>query len=48
MDNDGEKKVYPKDTLIIRARLYDIDEVKNQLYTLVGKDFEITVKEIVE
>ena len=44
MDNDGEKKIYPGDTLVIRARIFDEEEVKNNLYTLVGRDHEIIVK----
>ena len=46
MDNDGEKKIYPGDTLTIRARLYDEEAVKAQLYTLAGKDHEIIIKSI--
>ena len=46
MDNDGEKKIFPGDTLTIRARLYDEEAVKNQLYTLAGKDHEIIIKSI--
>ena len=46
MDNDGEKKIYPGDTLSIRARLYDEEAVKKQLYTLAGKDHEIIIKSI--
>ncbi len=45
MDSDGEKKIYPGDTLVIRSRLYDENEVKKQLYSLVGYDHEITVKD---
>ncbi len=46
MDNDGEKQIFPGDTLTIRARLYDEEAVKNQLYTLVGKDHEIVVTSV--
>lgn len=41
MDNDGEKKLYAGDTLILRARYYDEEEIKRQLHALVGNDSEI-------
>lgn len=40
--NDGEKRLYPGDKLTARARYYDIDEIKKDLSSLVGTDFEIT------
>ena len=46
MDNDGEKKIYPGDTLIIRVRLYDENEVRDQLRTLLGNEHPITVKSV--
>ena len=46
MDNDGEKKIYPGDTLIIRVRLYDENEVRDQLRTLLGNEYPITVKSV--
>lgn len=36
MDNDGEKKLYAGDTLIIRAKYFDESELKSHLYSLVG------------
>ncbi|MBQ7916582.1 MAG: chloride channel protein [Firmicutes bacterium] len=41
MDSDGEKKLYAGDTIVLRVRYYDEDEVKNYLYGLVGREQEI-------
>ena len=41
LDNEGEKKIYAEDTLLLRARYYDEAELRRQLYALVGTDFEI-------
>jgi len=45
MDHDGERKLYPGDTVILRSRLYDEEEVRQYLYTLVGTDHEIVTHE---
>ena len=42
-DLDGEKQLRVGDTLVIRARTYDVEELKDFLYDLVGKDNEIIV-----
>ena len=42
MDNDGEKKLYVGDTLIVRARYYDEEELRRLLQGLVGTDHAIT------
>ncbi|MBO5870308.1 MAG: chloride channel protein [Clostridia bacterium] len=42
MDNDGEKKLYVGDTLVLRAKFFDEDEIRKLLVGLVGKDHEIT------
>ncbi len=42
MDNDGEKKLYVGDTVILRARYFDEEEIRNLLFGLVGRDHEIT------
>ena len=42
MDNDGEKKLYVGDTLVLRAKFYDEDEIRSLLIGLVGKEHEIT------
>ena len=41
MDNDGEKKLYAGDTIVMRSRYYDESEIKKQLCGLVGSDYEI-------
>jgi H+/Cl- antiporter ClcA len=46
MDNDGEKKLFVGDTVILRARYFDEEELKNLLFGLVGKEFEIHKTEI--
>ncbi len=46
MDNDGEKKFYAGDTLVIRVQLYDEGYVTKYLYDLVGRDHEMTVTEL--
>ncbi len=46
MDNDGEKKFYAGDTLVIRVQLYDEQYVTDYLYDLVGRQHEMTVTEI--
>ena len=46
MDNDGEKKLYVGDTVILRARYFDEEELKKLLFGLVGKEFEIHKTEV--
>ena len=46
MDNDGEKKLYAEDTLVLRAKFYDEDEIRKILEGLVGKKYEITRIEV--
>ena len=41
MDNDGEKKLYEGDTLVLRAKYFDEEEIKNHLFDLVGREHEI-------
>ena len=38
MDNDGEKRLYVGDTLVVRAKFFDEDELKNHLKGLVGEN----------
>lgn len=47
MDNGGEKKIYAGDTIVIKIQLYDEEEVKQCLYNLVGRDYEIKELETV-
>ena len=42
-DNDGEKRLYEGDTLVIRARCYDDEEMKDYLHDLVGRGHDINV-----
>ena len=42
-DLDGEKRLHEGDTLVLRARTYNEDELKDFLYDLVGKEHEIIV-----
>ena len=42
-DKDGEKLLYEGDSLIIRARCYDEEEIKDHLYDLMGRDHEIEI-----
>ena len=42
MDNDGEKKLYVGDTVILRARFYDEDEIRSILLGLMGNEHPIT------
>ena len=42
-DNDGEKLLYEGDSIIIRARCYDEEEIKDHLYDLMGRDHEIEI-----
>ena len=46
MDNDGEKKFYAGDTIVIRVQLYNEDYVTKYLYDLVGRDHEMIKTEI--
>ena len=41
MDNDGEKKLYVGDTIVLRARFFDENEIRKTLVGLVGSDHEI-------
>lgn len=42
-DNDGEKRLYEGDSIIIRARCYNEEEIIDYLYDLMGRDHEIEV-----
>lgn len=46
MDHDGEKKLYVGDTVILRAKFYDEDEIRCVLRGLVGADHDIKISEI--
>ena len=46
MDNDGEKKLYAEDTLVLRAKYYDEAEIRNILKGLVGDKYEIIKTEV--
>ncbi len=46
MDNDGEKKLYAEDTLVLRAKFYDEDEIRNLLKGLVGDKYDIVRTEV--
>lgn len=46
MDNDGEKKLYAGDTVVLRAKFFDEDEVRSLLRGLVGDMYEITRTEV--
>lgn len=41
MDNDGEKKLYVGDTVVLRARFFDEAEIRKLLIGLVGSEHEI-------
>lgn len=45
-DNDGEKKIYALDKVIIKCKYYDDVEIKKLIEGLVGSDFEIQKIEI--
>jgi NhaP-type Na+/H+ and K+/H+ antiporter len=42
-DNNGEKKLYAGDTVVLHAKYFDEAELKNILFGLVGKDNEIKI-----
>ena len=46
MDHDGEKKLYPGDTIVLRVKTYDEEEIIAELEGLVGRDFEIITTEV--
>ena len=46
MDNDGEKKFYAGDTIVIRVQLYNEAYVTKYLYDLVGRDHEMIKTEL--
>ncbi len=46
LDNDGEKKLYVGDTIVLRARFFEEDEIRKLLIGLVGPDHEINRIEI--
>ena len=46
MDNDGEKKLYVGDTVVLRARYFDEAEIRKLLVGLVGSEHEINKVEI--
>ncbi|MBE6613304.1 MAG: hypothetical protein E7632_12520 [Ruminococcaceae bacterium] len=41
MDNDGDKKLYAGDTIVVRARYFDEADIRRQLHGLVGDAHEI-------
>ena len=41
IDHDGERRLYAGDAIIMRVKFFDEDELKNQLYDLVGREYEI-------
>jgi len=41
MDNDGEKKLYAGDTIVVRARYFDEAQLTALLKDLVGRDSDI-------
>ncbi len=45
MDHDGEKKLYPEDTVVVRSKYYDENELRELFVCLVGNDYEIIKKE---
>lgn len=45
-DNDGEKKLYAKDTIVLRCRYFDEDEIRGIIKDLVGNTYEIERIEI--
>ena len=45
-DNDGEKKIYAKDNIVVRARYYDQSEIESELISLVGNEYKIIKKDI--
>lgn len=46
MDEDGEKKLYAGDTIVLHVQLFDEEKVLNYLYDLVGRDNAIIYNEI--
>lgn len=42
VENEGEKRLYAEDTIIVRAKYSDKERLKTLLYGIVGKDYEIT------
>ncbi len=42
MESLGEKKIYANDTLTLRASFFDEEELKEALYGLVGREYEIS------
>ncbi|MBO5067112.1 MAG: hypothetical protein J6C62_01750 [Clostridia bacterium] len=42
VENEGEKKLYAEDMVIVRAKYDDKERLKTLLYDIVGNDFEIT------
>jgi hypothetical protein len=42
MDNDGEKRLYAGDKLVVRTKFFDENELRNQLSGLVGSQYDIT------
>lgn len=41
MDNDGEKRLFEGDTVIVRSKFFDEADVRKQLCGLVGREVEI-------
>ena len=46
MDEDGEKKLYVGDTIVLHIQLYDEAEVTEYLYDLVGREHEMKISEL--
>ncbi len=42
VENEGEKKLYAEDIIIVRAKYAEKEQLKTLLYGIVGNDFEIT------
>lgn len=45
-DNGGEKKLYAKDTIVLRAKFYDESEIRESIISLVGNEFDINIIDI--
>ncbi len=46
MDNDGEKKLYSGDTIVLRSRFMDEEELRRQLVGIVGSQYEINAFDV--
>ena len=45
-DHDGEKRLYEGDTVVVRARFFEEEELKKVLLGLMGKNQEIVEVEM--